>query len=351
MADRCPQAHRRSKDYPYGRADALALRCHGSVTGDHAYRFAFCAPQETSLPGLIGGVESFAPEARWMAKPIKITVRGTATDGDDAPTVEDLLAQIQDLVDVLHGVEAAIAGEGKIELVWRVTDATKNSPLTFEVTPFPKSYAMNIDQRADEVIGVAAKGLDQISKGGERPIYFTDAVVDRAERMHCRLTNGLAEMNVDFSNYESAPQLKLNRISAREFVEKISRLKKPAPAPHREIGSIEGFIAKVELDGFNRPIVWLRARLDRQLVKCVARDKALDRIGHLEVMEILRGLRVRVHGLIHYKDAEQVASIDVEGVHIFDPDRELPNPDDILDPGFTGGIEASAYLDALRGDA
>lgn len=286
-----------------------------------------------------------------MAKPIKITVRGSDIRGDDAPTVEDLLSQIQDFVAVLHSVESAVAEDGKEEIVWRVTDATRNSPLTFEVTPYPKTHAMNIDRRAVEVVTATARGLEQIAKTGERPMYFSDQVINRAERVYARVTNGLAETRVDFSAYDAVPNLEVNRNSAKSTIRRIEEFRAPQPIAHREIGSLEGFVAKVELDGFQRPIVWLRSRLDGQLVKCVASDGGLDRIGHFEVMEVLKGKRVRVYGLLHYKSFELIASIEVEGVHVFEADDELPDATSIVSPGFTGGVESSAYLEALRQDA
>ncbi|WP_316015221.1 hypothetical protein [Roseobacter sp. HKCCA0434] len=285
-----------------------------------------------------------------MAKPIKIIVRGADSRGDDAPTVEDLLAQIQDFVAVLHSVESAVADDGKEEIVWRVTDATKNSPITFEVTPYPKTHAMNIDRRAIEVVTATAKGFEQIATTGGRPMYFSDQVIDRAERVYARVTNGLAETNVDFSAYDAAPNLEVTRNNAKSSITRIEELRSPPPNTHREIGSLEGFVAKVELDGFERPIVWLRSRLDGQLVKCEASDGGLDRIGHFEVIEVLKGKRVRVHGILHYKSLEQIAYIEVEGVHVFEADVELADADSIVSPGFTGGIESSAYLEALRQD-
>lgn len=285
-----------------------------------------------------------------MAEPIKIIVRGTDHGDGDAPTVEDLLSQIQDFVSVLHGVESAVAEDGKKEIVWRVTNATKSSPLTFEVTPYPKKHAMNIDQRASMVVSATATGLQQIATTGERPMYFTDQVVEKAERVYTRVMNGLAETVVDFSAYEDAPILRVDKQTAQQSVDRILELRKPRPVAHRELGSLEGHIAKVELDGFDRPIVWLKSRLDRQLVKCVASDSGLDRIGHLKVAKVFQGLRVRVHGLLNYKSLEQVASIDVEGIHVFEPDSELPDAATIVSPNFTCGVEASAYLEALRED-
>ena len=285
-----------------------------------------------------------------MTKPIKITVRGTNNRGNDAPTVQDLLSQIQDFVSVLHGVEDAVSDDGKSEIVWRITNATKNSPITFEITPYPKNHAMNIDRRAEKVIGFAAEGLRAITTSNERPMYFSDQVIGKAEKIYNRVTNGLAETLVDFSEYENAPELLVTKHTAKAGAENIAGIRKPPPIAHRELGSLEGHIAKVEIDGLHRPIVWLRSRLDGQMVKCVSGEGGLDRIGHYEVMEVLRGLRVRVHGLMNYKDLEQIANIEVDGVHVFEPDDELPDMRAIVSPDFTAGIEASAYLKALRED-
>ena len=283
-----------------------------------------------------------------MAKPIKITVRGTDSLGDDAPTVEDLLSQIQDFVSVLHGVEDVIAGNGKEEIIWRVTDASRNSPLTFEITPYPRNHAMNIDKRASEVVKATALGFNTIETKSERPIFFSDQVIQKAEKVYERVTDGLAGTQIDFSAYEDAPSLDVDKQTARQSLDHITQFRTSLAVPHRELGSLEGFITKVELDGFRRPIVWLKSRVDGQIVKCVAKGDGLDRIGHLEVVEVLKGLRVRVYGLLSYKSLEEISRIDVDGVHVFEPDDELPDASAIVSPGFTGGVEASEYLDALH---
>ncbi len=285
-----------------------------------------------------------------MAKAITITVKGTDEGGSDAPTVEDLLAQIQDLIGVLKGVEEAVAEDGKRELVWKVTNVTRNSPLRFEITPFPKTYAMNIDQRAARVVETTALGLQRLASGGKRPEYFTDEIVARAEKVYERVTNGLAATAVDFSNYRDAPPVEITKETVRAAIATIHTFRAPSPVPHRELGSVEGIISRVELDGHQRPVVWLRARLDGSAVKCVATDGALDRIGHYQVAQILRGMRVTMFGVVNYKDVEEISSIDVDGIHVFANDIDLPGFEEILSPNFTRGLEASEYLEALRQD-
>ena len=79
-----------------------------------------------------------------MAKPIKIVINGPAGERTDAPTTEDFLSQIRDFLDVLQGVEKAALPEQSKHLVWRVTDATMNSPITLELTPFGDGPAADV---------------------------------------------------------------------------------------------------------------------------------------------------------------------------------------------------------------
>lgn len=283
-----------------------------------------------------------------MVSPIKITVRGTDRDGEDAPTVEDLLAQIQDFVAILSGVEDAISLGEKREIVWRVTNASKNSPLSFEITPFPIEHAMNIDRRATQVVISATRGVKEIAETGFQPLHFSTQLMSRVEKVFNRVTNGLADTVIDVSGYDKSLTVDITRTFAQNGIDAILSTRPKGSIPHQEIGSLEGTITRVELDGFGRPIIWLRARLDGQVVKCVAQGGALDRIGHYEIAEVLQGMRVSVYGLISYKDYEEFGGVEVEEVRVFAPDDELPSHNDIVSPGFTKGLEASEYLEAIR---
>ena len=285
-----------------------------------------------------------------MAKPISITVKGNDVDGEDAPTVEDLLAQIQDFVGVLKGVEEAMADDGKKEIVWRVTNVTRNSPLSFEITPFPKSHAMKIDHRAEQVVVSAAQVFLALSTGRGGPAYFSDALIEKVEKVYDRITNGLAQTAVDFSNYVEAPPIEITKQTVGTSVSAIQMFRAPQPVPHKELGSVEGTITRVELDGYQRPVLWLRSRLDGQTIKCIAVGSALDRIGRYEIGEVLKGMRITVYGVVNYRDLENIGSVEVDGVHVFVDDSELPSFADIVSPGFTNGLEASEFLEALRSD-
>ena len=285
-----------------------------------------------------------------MAKPIKITVKGTDHRGDDAPTVEDLLSQVQDQVEILRQVEEAIAGSGHEQLVWRVTNVSKNSPITFEITPYPKTYGTDIENRAANVVQATATGLSGLSEGGERPLHFTDKVLKKVDGVNKRVTNGLAETKIDFSNYKGAPNFELNTQKARATEAIIVALIKPAVSPHRELGSAEGYVKMVGRDGFGRPNMTIVTRLDRTDVKCISTDGGLDKIGHLEVRQVIKGLRVKVHGILHYKSPMHLDRINVERTELFPDDSQLPTVDDLIDPEFTGGQESVEYVRRMRAD-
>ena len=151
-----------------------------------------------------------------VEKPIKITIR-SSDGGTDAPTVNDLLGQVEDFVHILEGVEESIASDGKKEIVWRVTDASKNSPLTFEITPFADNPAMNITNRVMEVESAAIGGLSALQRGVTRPMHFTDTVLRRARNLHSRVQNGLAETTFSVDSSIASSPVVLNRRVADSF--------------------------------------------------------------------------------------------------------------------------------------
>ena len=134
-----------------------------------------------------------------MGRVIRLTISGHGA-GTDAPSVEDMLDQIRDHLEILKDVEEAISDDGRIAIEWRVVDAKKASPLEFALEAFPIEYAVNIDRRATEVVQATAVGLAASQQRAERPRYFTDRALVRAERLFKRVTNGLNLYSVNFGD-------------------------------------------------------------------------------------------------------------------------------------------------------
>lgn len=278
-----------------------------------------------------------------MSGPIRLIIKGSVEGGTDAPTVEDLLGQVRDFVDILRGVEKALEPDGN-KIVWRVTNVTQNSPITFELSPYAVDQAAYVGARAERVERAAGDGLAALQAGVERPAYFTDDVLPKARKLYARVTNGLADTRIEFP--VTGP-VEITPIAARE-VERIAKAKaSSASVAYREVGSLEGFFAKAELDGSGRPVLWFRHRLDNVLVKAIGTGDAFRQIERFRLGEVWGGARIRVYGTISYKDLGVVEGLTATGIEVLDQET-LPGLDDIIDPYFTGGMSTEAFLEGVR---
>lgn len=281
-----------------------------------------------------------------MARPVRITVVGVADTVSDAPTVDDLFGQLRDFADVLKGVERAMLPGRGSELVWRITDAAKNSPLSIELTPFSVDAGAIVAQRATEVERAAAEGILALQRGEMRPAYFTEDVLQKAKRLHQRVQKGLASTTIVFEP-GVAPDIIIDRPKAQETERLADVAIGQASTPYREIGSVEGFITKPELDGHGRAVLRFKARLTGEEVKAYASGEAFHQIEQLRLSDVWHGARVRVYGLISYRSLGQIDVINARGIELLD-NGSLPDIDDIIDPNFTGGLSTEEFLRRQR---
>jgi hypothetical protein len=280
-----------------------------------------------------------------MSEPIRLTIRAQNRE-TDAPTVEDLLAQIGDWNSILRGVEEAIAEDGASEIEWRVTGASKNSPLSFELTPFPRRHGMNIERRTKQVKEGISAGLTVLRSKPERPSYFTEQVLEKAEKLFERVTNGLSLTRIEFG--DSLPIIEITSPEAKLAAKNITAVLKPKEKPYREIGSVEGTLQSVERDGYGRPLLWVKLRVSGDTIKCITRGSAQTEVEHHEIADIWKNRRVRVFGTIYYKALGQITQVETDAVQFLRPREELPRASEIVDENFTGGLKSEEYLERLR---
>lgn len=282
-----------------------------------------------------------------MAKPIKITIKGSGEIGSDAPTVDDFLGQVRDFLSVLEGVEKAVSKDGESELIWRVTNAQMNSPICFELTPYSKDPAAFIGARAELVEQVVFEGMVAIKNGEQKPRFFNDEVMVKARRIHARVTQGLADTTLSFDPKIADTPIIIDADSARRVEASHKAALAEQPIPYRELGSIEGFVSKAELDGFGRAILRFRSRIDGREIKAVATGRAFQQLEKLRLSEVWQGVRVRVYGTISYRGLGIVEGLSATGIEVLDQ-TNLPSFDDIVDANFTGGLISEEYLAELR---
>ena len=283
-----------------------------------------------------------------MTKPVRLTIKGAGDVGENAPTVEDLLGQVSDFVDILKGVEKALGDDKGGQIVWRVTDAERKNPITFELTPTPVNPAVFIGDRAADIERIARAGLMALRNGDTRPAYFNDDTLAKAKRMHSRVRNGLADTVIEAPD-DSAEPVVIDADVATSVERAFDLLKGAAPIPYREIGSVEGFVSKAELDGMGRAVLRFWARANGAEIKAIATGEAFKQLEELRLSDVWHGVRVRVYGTISYKSLGVIEGLSATGIEVLDR-AKLPGIDDIIDPNFTGGLSAEEYLAEQRSE-
>lgn len=282
-----------------------------------------------------------------MDRVIRLSITGRGVD-TDAPTLDDLLDQVRDYFVLLREVEQSLADDGENAIVWRVVSASSNSrPISLDVAPFPRVYAVNIDNRADATIGATAAGLQILQDRAEDPPFFSERALESAERFFARVMNGLSRTDVRHGG--DLPTLAVTPENARAAVRHADELLNPPGAkPYRELGSLEGYVQRVEKDGLGRAILRIRARLTGNPVKCFVFDQAREKVEKQQIAEVWGGRRIQVFGTIHYKSLGRPSHIDAVNVKFLRERGELPSLQDIEDTSFTGGRRSEEYIELIR---
>jgi hypothetical protein len=279
-----------------------------------------------------------------MSRTIKLSVK--ARGEIDSPTVEDLLDQVRDYFDILRGVEQAIAEDGANVIDWRIVAATTNSPISFEAQAFAREHGVNVDQRAELVARHTALGLFQLETTNERPSYFTNKTLMRAENLFARVTNGLERTSINFG--DDLPKIEITPAIARRATDNVRTILRPENKPYEELGSAEGYVDSIEKDAYNRPIVRVRLRLTGEIVKCFVKGSALKALEDRQIGDVWRHRRVQLFGKLKFKTLGVLNQIEANEVRFLRGSDELPSIDDIIDENFTGGLSTEDYLIRVR---
>lgn len=282
-----------------------------------------------------------------MAKPVRVTITGPEDIGLTAPSADDLLGQVRDLLEVLRSVELSVGSGSTNQLVWRVTNASMNSPISLELTPFGHNPAVSVELRAEKVERATADGFIALRNGEIRPPHFTDKALSKARKMHARVLNGLAETTLSFDDTVRSDPIMIDRPTAQNVERFEESAKGAVVVPYDEVGSIEGFVTKPELDGFGRAILRMRDRLSGEEVKAYASGDAFHQVEELRLADVWEGVRVRVYGRISYKELGKIEQISATGIEVLEG-KNLPGIDDILDPNFTGSLGSEEFLRKQR---
>jgi hypothetical protein len=279
-----------------------------------------------------------------MGRKVTIKISGIGVD-TDAPKAEDLLDQLYDFVETLRGVETAVADGDKQEIVWRVVNASKKSPIGFELEAFPVNPAMNIEHRVSEVLSLTTLGFNSLHDSAERPFCFTDPVLKRVERIFDRMKRGLSLTEI---TADDLPPVVITHSFAATAVSNLKFAMTPPDNPYKEFGSVEGYFSRLERDGHRRPLLWITTRLTGLRVKCILQAQALEKAQNLKGADVLAARRTLVVGIIHYHGLGRISEVHASDLQFLRSRNDLPGPDDIIDENFTDGLATEEYLGRLR---
>jgi hypothetical protein len=229
--------------------------------------------------------------------------------------------------------------------VWRIVNASKGSPLTLTIQAFARQFAVNVDARANHVVERAISGLRLLEEKAERPPYFTEPALAKAQRIFERVTNGLDHTEIDA---DGITKVVLTPSVARVAGRNVRSVLEPAGKPYKEIGSLEGYFQRVGRDGHGRRMLWMKHRLTGDEVRCLVAGEAEKTLAHHEIEDVWRGSRISVFGTIHYRALGRIAHMEANTIRFLRSKSELPDVNDIIDPDFTDGLRSEDYLEKLR---
>lgn len=276
---------------------------------------------------------------------VTITVRSSA--GEDAPlAVGDAMRQILDFFELL----AAAGGEEAGLISWQLVDISMNSPITATAEAASTMPGISAEPIARREKAKVTHSFDEIKR--ERvPDWMDKSARERVKSLFARNVSGVGRTVVRL--YPEEPPIVISPVAARAAVEVLNRFEAERPKPaddfsRFEIGSFEGNVIGLT-HHYGRAAVEVRDRLSGAAIKCPLSDELRERIGkEHQWEEVWSNQRVLISGKLSFRVDGRIQGAEVHDIESINPPRL--SFEEIADPGFTGGLAPSEYLDALRED-
>ena len=255
----------------------------------------------------------------------------------------DAMQQVRDYFDLL-------TDQGQDHIVWRLTSATTQSPLTVEAEPYDqRTKAGGYGAIAPHVAKVR-EGLERLEAGEDLGPDFPDEKREVAISLLERNLNGIGRTKIFFGH--GGQQVQLDQQIARRA---LTAIEGGEDALHeylygtfarREAGSIEGQILDVGTDS-EEPAVHIVEHLSGRRISCrINKEIRHDIERRLTAAHVWDKHRIRIRGVLNYDaDGRLIRLYDGRIAFIEPVDVSV---DDLHDPEFTEGLEPSEYLERLR---
>ena len=231
-------------------------------------------------------------------------------------TLQRLGEALDAWTDLLREVASDVAGRTGRDAVRFVVSEAKVGSFTLGVRPQPakKDVPIAVMPRIAKTI---ATGIRTLERSAKRPKHFNDAALLKLRDL-ARLAS------------PETPTVKVGN-GAGHAVTLSSRLVANVEAvlapEFQSIGTIEGKLEGLIIHGKKR--FYIFDPLTGRQVTCYFTDRFTDRFGWQNVLQAF-GKRVAASGLIQSRRSGENVSIQVNRLHVFPLDEELPSVTDVL---------------------
>jgi hypothetical protein len=278
-----------------------------------------------------------------VAEKVTVTVRASGAH-PDVLTVQDAMRQVLDIFDLLSD-----GPEGNQGVQWKLARASTNTPFYAEGEAVSLEPAVDVSVIARAQKQLVAQGLRELAEG-VLPEAWDSKRLNTAKRLYQRNLNGVGATDIDFQNVATVT---VTPIFAEQAIEALGA--KPSlglfdlPRGREEIGSLEGSFAHLSTYR-NQPAMAIIESRTKALVWCVLSQDLQAKFSDKAAFEdFWHHSRVIVRGRIRYNNSSAILFAIANDISRVES-RAVPLSA-IRDPGFTGGLSVSDYLDRFRDGA
>lgn len=257
--------------------------------------------------------------------------------GGDGLTVEDAMRQVLDVFELL-----AADGNANGQVVWRLLEATTNSPFRVVAEATPSTPGADIDAIAKQQKREFSENISSLRKGRIPAAWSTGERRKRATSLFKR-TRSIAKTII--GDPIDNP-IEVTRADADIAEHTLSAVPEHFEKPRDQIGSVDGFLIQVGTH-YGKPAIQIRDRKSGLEMWCQIPEQFRSLIAtEANFDDVWSGRRVVVHGTIVYDRPGVISRVIANDIQTIE--SRAIGIDEIKDRGFTGGLSVAEYIEKLR---
>ena len=283
---------------------------------------------------------------------VVITVRPQPSGGG-LLKVADAMQQVLDILRVFESAGRSLDTDPPQAFDWRLERASANSPFTIIAVAQARDPSVDVSQWAKLAKHEAAVAFRALADRRSPPAWLDQDGTAALRGVYERTLNGIAATAIDFDGTD-VPDEHITgsfEVAAETAEAALDVLRAASPLSEMHMPAR---VARGELDGQlvavgrwrNRPALQVLNPLYGP-VWCVVPPELVASLGGERTLEeVWSGRRVAVDGRFHYGAGGRLIRVVVEDIR--EKTARRVKMEDVLDPGFTAGLDPIDYLERLH---